>query len=174
MDTTDPSKGVAVTYTGGDQCNHGGTPGHPLHRQITLVLSCADVATPSPQLAYEPAHCVYTVTMPTVYGCPVECPIGGESRRLCGGHGICGYDQTNSVAKCFCDTGYGGLACDMAVDASTGGGNGAVIGLLVTVLIIAAVLGVGLFFVVRMLRAYRQDAHNYMAMHQSDLGAQDI
>lgn len=176
IDATDPSKGVQLKYSGGQQCNHNpGNPGVPLYRSVTLIFTCQDVAFPSPQIAFEPSHCAYTVEMPTYYGCPVECPIGGEERRLCSGHGLCGYDQSNKDAKCFCDTGFGGADCSTAVDASSSGsGNGAIIGLLVTVLLIAVAMGVILFFVVRMLRAYRQDAHNYMAMHQEDLGAQDI
>jgi len=166
----DPSKGVQLTYTGGDQCHHQGSP----YRQITLTFGCSNTKIPTPTVANEPSHCNYFVEMDSIYGCPVECPLGGEDRNLCSGHGICGFDQTNQAAKCFCDTGFGGDDCGSAVDPSSGSGNGAIIGLLVTVLLVAVVLGVVLFFVVRMLRAYRQDAHNYMAMHNQDLGTQDI
>lgn len=170
INENDPTQGVQLTYTGGDQCQHQGSP----YRQVTLVFGCADNAYPVPTVANEVAHCMYTVAMPSIYGCPLECPVAGDERKLCAGHGICGYDRSNSKAKCFCDTGFGGADCNTAVDESTSGGNGAIIGLLVTVLLIALVLGVVLFFVIRMLRAYRQDAHNYMAMHNQDLGTHDI
>ena len=170
INSQDPSQGLQLTYTGGQQCNHGGMP----FRQVTLMFGCSTTQIPTPTVANEPSHCHYVVEMNSVFGCPLECPLGGADRELCGGHGLCGYDKTNKAPKCFCDTGYAGIDCSTAADDSGSGGNGAIIGLLVTLLLVAVVLGVVLFFVVRMLKAYRQDAHNYMAMHNQDLGTQDI
>lgn len=174
INEADPTMGIVLTYTGGDQCHHYGAP----NRQTSLVLGCANIAIPTPTVANEPEHCHYYVKMDSIYGCPLECPVGGENRDLCSAHGICAWDQTNSKARCFCDDGYTGTDCNSQSSGSGSGGgkgsSGAVIGLLVTVLLVAVVLGVVLFFVIRMLRAYRQDAHNYMAMHNQDLGTQDL
>lgn len=172
INPSDPTLGIQLTYTNGDQCQHQGSP----VRRMVITMGCSNIAIPTPTVANEPEHCQYYVEMNSVYGCPLECPLGGEDRDLCSAHGICAWDQTNQHARCFCDDGYTGSDCNTksSGDGSSGGSNGAIIGLLVTVLLIAVVLGVVLFFVIRMLRAYRQDAHNYMAMHNQDLGTQDI
>jgi hypothetical protein len=54
-------------------------------------------------LALELSPCEYTITMPSVYGCPLECPV--SNRRLCGGNGHCAYDPDKSAARCFCNKG---------------------------------------------------------------------
>jgi len=175
IDSTDPSKGIELMYTGGAQCNSAPNGGAPPARSLTIRIGCANIQNPVPTTANEVSHCAYLVEMDSFYGCPLECPVGGEARGVCSDHGVCAWDQSNARAHCFCDEGYTGADCS-SVDKGTksSGTSGAVIGLLVTVLLVAVVLGVVLFFVIRMLRAYRQDAHNYMAMHNQDLGTQDI
>lgn len=97
LDPEDPTKGIVVSYAG-DYCNHPRT-----QRRFNIELSCADRLTVVPSHALEYAHCVYTITMPSVFGCPVECPV--SNRKLCSGNGHCAYDYTNSKAMCFCNHG---------------------------------------------------------------------
>jgi hypothetical protein len=97
LDQEDPTKGLALTYYG-DYCKH------PMdQRRFRIELVCADKLNPIPTHALEYAHCSYTVTMPSVYGCPLECPVA--DRQLCGGNGHCAYDIDKAAARCFCNHG---------------------------------------------------------------------
>lgn len=96
LDAEDPTKGLALTYYGAF-CTDG------TQRQFHIELQCADRLSPVPTHALEYEHCVYTITMPSVYGCPLECPV--SNRHLCGGHGHCAYDDDKGGARCFCDNG---------------------------------------------------------------------
>ena len=98
IDQEDPSKGIMLTYYG-DYC------GNHKQRQFHIQLECADKLNPVPTHALELTGCQYTVTIPSVYGCPVECPVGGAQRKLCGGNGFCAYDTDASTARCFCNAG---------------------------------------------------------------------
>lgn len=96
LNSEDPTKGLAVTYYG--QYCVGGN-----QRRFNIDLICADKLSPIPQHALELEPCVYTVTMPSVYGCPLECPVA--NRHLCGGNGHCAYDEDKRGARCFCNRG---------------------------------------------------------------------
>lgn len=96
LDQQDPTKGIKLTYfgsfcSGNDQ------------RKFNIEMSCADKMNPVPTHALEYTHCVYTITMPSVYGCPLECPV--SNRHLCGGNGHCAYDEDKGAARCFCNYG---------------------------------------------------------------------
>jgi hypothetical protein len=97
LDQEDPSKGISVTYFG-SYCH---TP--MVQRKFRIELECADKLSPIPTSALEYDHCSYTVTMPSVYGCPLECPVA--NRALCGGNGHCSYDVDKAAARCFCNHG---------------------------------------------------------------------
>ena len=97
LDERDPSKGLKISYKG-DYCNGG------KQRMFNVELSCTDKLNPIPTHAYELAGCEYTVYMPSVYGCPLECPVA--NRQLCGGQGHCSYDLDSKAAHCFCNRGY--------------------------------------------------------------------
>ena len=91
IDGADPSKGVKLTYTGGERCHTNN-----VDRQTTLLFKCEDRAIPIVSRAEEPEgqkSCKYEIDLPSYYGCPKECPIGGDDRKLCGGHGLCNYDR---------------------------------------------------------------------------------
>ena len=92
----DPSKGISVTYAGAF-CNNG------VQRQFIIEVGCADKLNPVPTHALEYSPCIYTITMPSVYGCPLECPV--SNRHLCGGNGHCAYDEDKAGARCFCNNG---------------------------------------------------------------------
>lgn len=96
LDQEDPSKGIKLSYYGAF-CSNG------VQRQFNIEMGCADKLNPVPTHALEYSHCVYTITMPSVYGCPLECPV--SNRHLCGGNGHCAYDDDKGAARCFCNTG---------------------------------------------------------------------
>lgn len=97
LNEADPSKGISLTYFG-DYCHHPVS-----QRKFKIELICADKLNPVPTRALEYEHCSYTVSMPSVYGCPLECPVA--ERRLCGGNGHCAYDKDLKSARCFCNHG---------------------------------------------------------------------
>ena len=41
-------------------------------------------------------ECNYQITIESVFGCPKECPMGGN-RHLCSGNGFCGMDSDIKV-----------------------------------------------------------------------------
>jgi hypothetical protein len=97
LDSEDPTKGIKLTYYG-TPCSNG------KNRKFQVEMPCSDRLNPVPTSALELEHCVYTVQVPSVYGCPVECPVGA-SRKLCGGNGHCHYDLDSGSAHCFCNKG---------------------------------------------------------------------
>lgn len=96
LDQNDPTKGLRMGYSGA-YCNNG------IQRQFNIELQCADRLSPVPTQALELSPCKYTITMPSVYGCPLECPV--SNRALCGGQGHCSYDDDKAAARCFCNNG---------------------------------------------------------------------
>lgn len=96
-DSEDPTKGLALTYYG-NICEKTNK-----NRKFFINLLCAENFNPVPTHALEYTTCEYNVTMPSVYGCPLECPVA--NRKLCSGNGHCAYDYDNNAAKCFCNHG---------------------------------------------------------------------
>lgn len=97
LDPEDPTVGLKLSYFG-DVCSSTGK-----QRQFQISLGCADKLAAVPNSALEFDTCVYTVDMPSVYGCPLECGIA--NRKLCGGNGYCSYDTDAGSARCFCNKG---------------------------------------------------------------------
>lgn len=102
LNSEDPTKGVEVTYAG-SYCNGG------KQRKFHIQMQCADKLNAVPTHALELEPCAYTVTMPSVYGCPLECPVA--NRKLCGGNGHCAYDDDKEGARCFCNSGKLNICC---------------------------------------------------------------
>jgi hypothetical protein len=96
LDQLDPTKGIKVSY-------YGSYCADSTQRQFNIEVGCADKLNPVATHALEYSHCVYTITMPSVYGCPLECPV--SNRHLCAGNGHCAYDDDKGGARCFCNTG---------------------------------------------------------------------
>lgn len=96
IDHNDPTQGLKLSYKGA-QCSNR------KERVFNILLTCADKLNPTPLHAIELALCEYMVTVPSVYGCPLECPI--SKRSLCGGAGYCAYDYDAQTARCFCNQG---------------------------------------------------------------------
>lgn len=165
LDERDPSKGVALTYYG-DFC-HAKAGQKPIQRTFRVELGCADRLSPVPTHAYETTACGYTVYMPSVYGCPVECPVA--QRQLCAGNGHCAYDYDRHAARCFCNRGYGGADCAKTgskAPASTY--SPALLGLIITLFVIIAVLVASVVLMIKQVAAYKEDVSNYQVLKGGD------
>ena len=161
LDHSDPTKGVFLEYLG-DKCHTGNK-----QRRFRVEMPCADRLNPTPTSALELEHCVYTVVVPSVYGCPTECPVA--ERKLCGGNGHCHFDYDSNSAHCFCNKGYSGANCmtTHAADESLSY-SPALMGLIVTLFIIIVLLGAGLGLMIRQVSAYRDDVANYHTLRGDD------
>lgn len=195
IDSADPTKGVMVNYAGGSQCHHTSqlqcckdypnecptpTPAPSLPscatRQTNIFFHCSpEEGTPQSALEVnangEPSHCTYSINYNTMYACPQECGI--INGKLCAGHGICGWDQSNEHAMCFCDSGWSGAVCSYEGEAgSSSGPSGTTVGLLVVLLLITMGLVGVVVFMARQVRAYRADAANYMQIRGQEMADQ--
>jgi hypothetical protein len=54
----------------------------------------------------ENGACQYETEIFSSVGCPTQCPVIGN--KVCGDHGICGWDYEMKVARCMCNSGWGG------------------------------------------------------------------
>lgn len=163
INSQDPTEGLSLTYYG-DYCNHPRN-----QRRFNILLQCADKLTAVPTRAYETSHCIYEVIMPSVYGCPLECPI--SSRRLCAGNGHCAYDDDKNGAKCFCNKGYTGADCATVVTSagpSSLNYSPVLLGLIITIFVIIALLVGGILLMVRQVSAYKEDMSNYQVLKGGD------
>ena len=155
-DVTNPSRGVAVTYQGGDPCSV--TLGNP--RQLTVWLLCYDDATnvPDEEVVLESNMCNYEIFVKSAFGCPVQCPLtaagGGATRRICAGHGVCDYDSVRGNSRCFCNPGYYGEDCsDTVVPQPRLSGTGTILIIVSIVLVLTlAFLAYVWFFKIARLR----------------------
>ncbi len=181
LDSSNPARGVKLTYGSGDSCGVEG------ERTFTLALQCADHSDRGPgakEVVLETDACDYEVSFKSVYGCPLQCPVvgsGSNGGRLCNGNGVCDFDRTANAARCFCFQGWAGAACDTRPAAPTDDKEPAVsgygVGLIIAciVMLFAGVLLWALWSKVRSLRldmtAYRTLAGDYevsSALPQTD------
>ena len=101
LDEADPSRGVRVTYAGGDSCGWSGD------RQFSLNLICKDEFNVPDrfeeyveELTSTPCH--YSLDLETIWACPRECEIGLSTSgdlRLCSGNGVCAFDEHRGAAR---------------------------------------------------------------------------
>lgn len=166
LDQDDPTKGISVIYYG-DYCRDPPS----VQMKFVINMECSDKLNPLPTQAYESGHCEHKITIPSIYGCPLECPV--TSRRLCGGNGHCHYDTDVGSAKCFCNEGYYGADCSSSSDKTDfmSGYTSALMGLIVTLLVIIGVLVGGVVVLVRQISAFKEDVENYRALQDDDNNA---
>jgi len=189
LDASKPAAGVKVNYTMGSQCStytrdykKCGATGEPEcpHRQTAIHFVCSDEDV-EPWGAIEvntfgqPSHCEYQIAINTIHGCPQQCGTvydeSSKKRKLCGGHGMCSYDKTNAKSKCFCDDGWTGNDCNSQSSGAVAGAgmSGTAVGLLVVLLLISIALVGLVVFMAKQVRAYRNDATNYMQIRGQEM-----
>ena len=156
LDYEDPSKGLTVTSFG-DFC-----ASNSKQRQFTVDMPCANRLNPIPTHAYETEHCSYTVTMPSVYGCPLECPVA--DRQLCAGNGHCAYDYDKGAARCYCNHGYSGASCTTTGSSSSSNYSPALTGLIVTLFVIILALVGSIVYMYKQVSAYKDDMAHYQVL----------
>lgn len=180
VDASDRSAGVQITYSTAaarkdtDLCHTAN-----VFRQTRIRLYCDERATgskPTSVKVTEPAGpkaCEYEISAHSVHACPTECARSSDG-KACGGHGLCLTDTgTNTAdtgddkARCFCNNGWQGDACDQGGPAdhnSTGSDLGGAIALLVILFLLVIGLGVVLVMLVKQIKGYRDDTANYLAI----------
>ena len=167
LDPTDPTKGLQLEYEGGEKCTHGG------YRTFNIDMPCANAFNPRPSSAYELKHCAYTTTIPSIYGCPLECPVA--NRHLCGGHGECSYDQDLQQARCFCFKGHSGDDCNDRTDAAEDlNYSPALLGLIITLFVIIAFLVAGIVLLIKQVQAYKDDMSHYQMLKGDEGEGADV
>lgn len=156
-DNTNPSRGVAVMYTGGDVCPQSNPRAS---RSLKLWLLCYDDATniPDEEVILETSDCAYEIFIKSAFGCPIQCPLpagGSGTRQLCSGHGVCDFDASQGNSRCFCNPGYTGDDCSAPASASSGGlsaAGGVLIGVSIVLALTLGFLGYLWFFKIARLR----------------------
>ena len=113
-DNNDPSAGIVIKLTNGDYSAFCGDISK--NREMDLVLRChpemVDMELSNAAMVIEDADksaCHYRMELDSVWGCPTQCGI--YNNALCNNKGICSYDFTNNVPKCFCYAGFYGDGC---------------------------------------------------------------
>jgi len=137
----DPTVGVAITYLGGDECSQN------LSRQLTLKFQCSTELGMSPFSMERVIEdkCHYSLTVNTVFGCPVECHVGGN-RQLCGGNGFCGMDKDKNSPRCFCYEGWLGASCEIPNNGWSGGLDALGIILIIMIILLSGLLAAAIWF----------------------------
>eukprot|EP01040_Poterioochromonas_malhamensis_P008607 gene8607-9313_t len=156
LDPADPSKGISVRYPAGEKCSST----NKKTRTATIDIECANVHSVVVS-AQEPGVCDYHLLMKSYYGCPTECPV--TANGLCNSHGHCAYDKKAQKPYCYCNSGYGGAACDQGASSNSNNtydGYSVQLGLLITLLILALVLTGGVVYLAYRVAEFRKTQIN--------------
>lgn len=167
IDANDPALGVMVEYGGGDVCHTRAG-----FARVTKIYAYCDPEgrSYSKDVVDEPdgpKACEYEIKFHSSAACPSECPIG-EGRKPCNGKGHCAYDHTNKKARCFCNTGFGGLGCTEDVK-EVEGISSTMMGLLVTVLILTIGLAGVLGFMIYKIKKARDQSSSYFKIQGTEM-----
>jgi hypothetical protein len=158
FDPTDPSRGVAITYTGGDACPNNKA------RSLKLWIECnPDVKNiPDSELVTETGACFYEIFIKSAFGCPSQCPVSGGG--LCSNHGLCSFDSVIKKPRCFCNGGYSGSDCSATTSGTATTGLTNVGGVLIAVGIFIVITMAFLIFLWYRIRSLRLDPAAYSAL----------
>eukprot|EP01084_Bolivina_argentea_P176280 305070_1 len=112
----DPVEGVRLTYSNGDFssiCKK--------NREFSINFECENTgAMFNPMIhsnVYEYSLCSYTWSVPSLFGCPIQCP--QNNFELCSENGLCSFDQTHNKSRCYCYQNYEGDDCSIYTNHST-------------------------------------------------------
>lgn len=156
-DQEDPTKGVELSYTGGEKCSHGN-----MNRRFIINILCDSGLTARPSHIYELSHCDYTATIPSAFGCPLECPVA--NREICAGNGECSFDTDKRASRCFCYHGYTGNDCNDKVSDAPLNYSPALLGVIITLFIVVTLLTVGIVLMIKQMQAFKEDMSHYQIL----------
>ena len=130
-------------------------------RQLTINLYCEDDAfnLPDNEPVVESPMCNYEINLPHITGCPIECP--RVNNLLCGGHGVCDYDEDKKASRCFCNEGFYGADCSIEGSGNTTG----YIVLVVVISLLTLIIGM-MGYVINKMRKLRLDPNAYTAVSE--------
>lgn len=109
IDEKDPSKGISLTYRGGENCTVGS---FKKERTFTINFNCL-TGSEEVQARVEERNCDYTINFNSPAGCPQSCLSTGQG-QVCSGAGICGYDKRLHQARCLCNSQRYGSDCSLS------------------------------------------------------------
>jgi hypothetical protein len=119
---------------------------------MSLELMCAltqpSVAAYSTASVREENTCSYRVQLPSIAGCPLQCRAPGDT-ALCSGNGVCGFNTDAGASQCYCYAGWSGGLCASAIPSTSGLGVEGVF-LIIVCVVLAGVLGLVAFMVVKL------------------------
>ena len=161
-----PSRGLQMTYTGGDAC--GDT-----QRSFSLSVVCADNTDNVPDLTevVTETDCHYVLTFRSAYGCPEQCPVVGPAGagRLCNAQGICDFDSGLNRPRCFCNAGWEGTGCESKTATDNGKkGVSAVTAVLIIVCIVLVFAIALLWTLWSKVKSLRLDMSAYKSLAADD------
>jgi hypothetical protein len=153
----DPSMGIILTYENGTKCGVSGQA-----RKTRIIIECSnDENIPDEEEMDETEQvCEYILTLPSKAGCPLQCPLGGGSRDVCSGRGVCGFDSTSRKVRCFCFEGAYGTDCG-ETDSWTEDNTNTIRAVFVVLVIFVILVLVGSFLMWRRVKSLKLDPKQY-------------
>jgi|MDSY01.1.fsa_nt_gb hypothetical protein len=93
-------------------------------RSLQVNVLCSNTEREVPEVAaVEQLHpCAYRITIESVAGCPLECPIDPTSLAVCADHGVCGHVKGETA--CLCERGWFGEDCSFQSAAAAAKASG--------------------------------------------------
>jgi hypothetical protein len=178
VDNSDRSKGIKVTFNTNQEADKCHT--NNVFRKTDMKIFCDETAVEPDTARFTvtepqgPKGCQYEIIMYSAAGCPTECGRGSDG-KVCSGHGLCmtdtgtTNDNADDTAKCFCNNGFKGDACESAGESdhnAAGSSLGGAIALLVILFLLMIGLGVVLVMLVKQIKGYHDDTANYLAIRE--------
>jgi hypothetical protein len=162
IDPANPTTGISMTYKGGDQC---GNSNKDRSLKISMLCSTEEGMSEFDSERVIEDHCEYSMTVNTLFGCPLECPVGAN-RQLCTGHGFCGMDDDHNKPQCFCYSGWYGDACEIQADTGELGAFGVL--LIVVILLRGGLLAAGGYVYTKVRKLRRRKLYQMQDQDEHD------
>lgn len=138
-DPTNPSKGLSIQYTGGDQCGSNTLVNRSLKLWVLCYNDAANILDDEVVLTSTSNPCSFEIFLKSSYGCPSSCPM--PNKQICNNHGVCDFDSIQNQPRCFCNPGYEGDDCtDVTPPPTTVLSTGSA-AMVAIILILTAILG---------------------------------
>ena len=153
-DPNNPSLGVYLVNTPGDICPNG----HARSWELFLECANADGLNVDGQTIFED-DCGYSISIPTRYACPLECPFVAENGGLCSGKGFCAMDRDAGSPRCFCNDGRTGADCSESTSPGKKSGLTTMQGVLVALIVLLSImvfLGLGALYYISHLKVQKE------------------